>query len=178
MSYGYVGFSFSKDKWYDTIIAKITNSKWSHSFVTVPPILNTEMVVESVGGGVSMISFDIAYRFNKTQAYEVYKFKINEVYLDLAVLKTLDKLETSYGYLEYPWFIWRSICHYLGKNISQQNNWSQQGIVCSGLVRFFIEQAGYSALFAEFGKNSATAEDVYQVVKNNKQLFELIEEKD
>lgn len=178
MTYGYVGFSFSKDKWYDRVIAKITKSRWSHSFFTVPAILDQEMVMESVGGGVMMTPFKSAYKDNATQAYELYKFNTTNMQIDAGVLSMLNQLETSYGYLEYPWFIWRTVCGYFGKDIRQEDNWSKQGIVCSGLVRCFIEQSGYSELFKQFGKNSATAEDVYQIIKNNPKLFELIERKD
>lgn len=176
MNYGYIGFSFSKNIWYDKIIAKVTKSKWSHSFITIPSILGREMVMESVANGVCMIPFDFAYRDNPHQDYRVYRFKIHKDNIDTSISLCMNQLETAYGWLEYPWFLWRAICAVFGKDIKAQNNWSPQGTVCSGLVRFFIENAGCD-LFREFGIDSANAQDIYEVVLTHPELFELIEEK-
>lgn len=176
MNYGYVGFSYSKNIWYDKIIAKITKSKWSHSFITVPSILGREMVMESVAGGICMIPFDFAYRTNENQNYELYRFNISQDKIDQSIMQCLNTLESSYGFLEYPWFLWRSICKLFGKDIKKQNNWSPQGTVCSGLTRYFIENAGEN-LFNDYGIDSANAQDIYEVVLAHPELFELIESK-
>jgi hypothetical protein len=178
MEYGHVCFAYSKNEWIAKAIAWVTKSQWSHSFFTAPPMLNREMAMEAASTGTSMTPFDVSYRNNPNQKYEVYRMKCDPAMVDEAVSKCMDELETMYGYEEFPWFMWRSLLLRFGKDIKAKDNWSQQGIVCSGYVRHFISYAGYDSLFAGFGKNSANAQDVYNIVKAHPELFELIESKD
>lgn len=178
MEYGYICFAYTKNEWVPKEISAITHSKWSHSFITAPLMLGREMAMEAAAGGVSLVPFDIAYRNNPNQKYEVYKFKCDPDKIDASISKCMNELEMGYGYLQFPWFIWRAINESVGKDIKSQDNWSQKGIVCSGFARHFIEYAGYSELFAGFGKNSANAQDVYRIVLARPKLFELIEKKD
>lgn len=178
MIYGCIGFSYSKNEWIAKAIAWFTKSKWSHSFLTVPAILGREMVMESGEHGVGMVPFDLAYRMNVNQNYEIYRFKIDQDNIDSSILKTIDLLETSYGFLEYPWFMWRALNKFFGKDIKKQNNWLQDGTVCSDLVRLYITNAGQGSLFEDFGVDAANAQDIYNIVLANPSLFELIEKKE
>lgn len=175
-NYGYVCFAYSKNEWLAKAIAWFTKSQWSHSFIMAPSMIDREMAMESASNGVSLVPFDSSYRNNDNQKYEVYRFKMSKESIDKGVLMTMDMLETPYGYLEYPWFMWRSLNALLGRDIKSQNNWSQQGTVCSGLVRLYIDSVS-PGLFTDFGKDSANAQDVYNVVKARPDLFELIESK-
>lgn len=174
-NYGYVCFAYT-DVWYDWCISKVTSSQWSHSFITIPPILGREMTLEAVSSGVSVCQFDIEYRDNPKVKYEVYQFKIHNDKMDFAIIQCMNKLESSYGFLEYPWLIWRSINKIFGVDIKSQNNWCQEGTICSGLVRAYIENCGYK-LFTNFGKDAPTPQDVYEIVQSRKDLFELVEKK-
>lgn len=176
-NYGFVGFAMSKNEWSARAIAWFTKSKWSHSFITVPDILGREMVMEAGTAGVEMTPFDRSYRNDPNQSFEVFRFKILQENINLAILQAIDLLESPYGFLEYPWFMWRAFLAWLGKDIKSQNNWSQQGTVCSGLVRLYIELAGYAELFSGFGKDSAHQQDVYDIVIAHPELFELVESK-
>lgn len=178
MEYGYVCFAYSKNEWVAKAIAWFTKSQWSHSFITVPPMLGKEMVMEAASGGTQMVMFDGAYRNNPNQKYEVYRLKVDKQVIDEAILKCMERLEMPYGYMEYPWFIWRSINKLFGRDIKAQDNWSQKDEVCSGLASFFLNSATLQILFAGFGKNSVTAQDVYEIVKANPDLFELVESRD
>lgn len=178
MKYGYVCFAYSKNEWVAKAIAWFTKSQWSHSFITVPPMLGKEMVMEAASGGTQTVMFDKAYRNNPNQKYEVYRLKVSKKVVDEAIIKCMERLEMPYGYLEYPWFIWRSINKFFGRDIKNQDNWSQKDEVCSGLASFFVKSAKLKALFSGFGKNSITAQDVYGVVKSHPELFELVESKD
>jgi len=178
MNYGFICFAYSKNEWIAKQIAWFTKSQWSHSFITAPPMLGRELAMEAGGGGVELVTFDDAYRNNPNQNYEVYKFNCDQEQINSSIYKCLDELETSYGLLQYPWFMWRSLNKLFGRDIKGQDNWSQKGIVCSGFARHFITYAGFGDLFFEFGKSAATAQDVYNVVKNHPKLFELIEKKD
>lgn len=177
MEYGFVCFSYSKNEWIAKAIAWFTKSQWSHSFITVPNILGHEMAMEAAGKGVSMVLFDLAYRNNPNQAYEIYRFNITQDYKDYAILESMDLLETSYGLLEYPWFIWRYLNKAVGRDIKSYNNWSNKGTVCSELVRLYAQAAGYGHLFDGLGIASASAQDVYEIVLSHPELFELIEKK-
>jgi len=177
MEYGYVCFAYSKNEWIAKVIAWFTKSQWSHCFITVPPMLEQEMVMEASEGGVEMITFNSAYRNNPTQKYEVYKVNCSQESTDQAILTCMGQLEVGYGFKHYPWFMWRSLCKLFGKDIKSQDNWCHSGDVCSDLTRLRLESGGLKDLLAGFGKNSASAQDLYEIVKTYPEFFELIESK-
>jgi hypothetical protein len=172
-TYGYVCFAYT-DVWYDWCIAKVSGSQWSHAFLTIPPIVGREMVLEAVKNGVSACPFDREYKGNSKVKYEVYRFNGNAANIDAAISKCMNRLETSYGFLEYPWLMWRYLNSWFGRDIKSQNNWCRQGTVCSGLVRQFIEESGFD-FFSDFGRDAVTPGDAYAVVKAHPELFQLIE---
>lgn len=178
MDYGYVCFAYSKNEWIAKAIAWFTKSKWSHTFITVPSMLGKEMVMEAGAGGVEMVTFDKAYRNDSSQAYEVYRVKLPQEVIDRAILKCMESLELPYGYLEYPWFIWRFINRWFGRDIKGQNNWSTSKKVCAGLVDIYEDELGLQAYSEAFGNNSITAQDIYEIVKAHPEVFELVESKD
>lgn len=177
MEYGHVCFSYTKDEFIPKAISWFTKSKWSHTFITVPAMLGKELVLECGGNGVDIVMFDQAYRDNTHQSYEVYRVKVDKDTIDQAVLKCMDRLETSYGYLEYPWFMWRSVNRWFGRDIKDQDNWSTDKEVCAGLVDIFVDELGLQVLTKDFGNNSVNAQDLYEIVLANPNLFNLIEKK-
>jgi hypothetical protein len=178
MEYGYVCFAYTKNKWYDWCIAKLTRSQWSHAFITCPPMLNNEMAMEATRDGVTMCSFDERYRQDPSQIYQVFRFKIDQVAKNASIQNRIKELETLYGYLEYPWFAWRYLNSAFGRDIKSQNNWCQNGTeVCSQFVIEYISDCGCASLFNSFGKGSAAPQDVYEIVLAHPELFELIESK-
>lgn len=174
-NYGYVCFAYSKNEWIAKAIAKVTGSQWSHTFITVPAILNNEMAMEAGSGGTEMVLFNLGYRQNPNQQYEVYRVKVDQQIIDESIVKCLDNLEMPYGYLECPWFVWRAINSWFGRNIKSQNNWSTKNEVCAGLTSSYISNLSLGILLQGFGKNSINAQDLYLIVKAHPELFELIE---
>jgi len=177
--YGFICFAYTNNKWYDWCIAKFSKSSWSHSFFTCPPMLGEEMVMEADSSGVSVCSFDQHYRQNSTQTYKVFRFKnVDQATIDAAIKNRIPELEVTYGYLEYPWFIWRYLNRMVGRDIKAQDNWCQNGNeVCSQFLREYISDCGYASLFDGYGKGSMAPEDIYQVVLAHPELFELVESK-
>jgi hypothetical protein len=179
MDYGHVCFAYTQGKWYDWCIAKMTGSQWSHSFLTCPPILGEEMVMEADNGGVSICSFDSHYRQDATQTYQIFRLKTDQDLKDFSIKNRIKELEVSYGFLEYPWFMWRTLNKLFGRDIKSQNNWCQNGTeVCSQLLREYIEDCIGTTIFAAYGKGSMAPQDIYNIVLMCPSLFELIEEKD
>lgn len=178
MDYGYVCFSYTKNELIAKLIAKITQSKWSHSFIVVPPVLEKEMVMEAASNGISMTTFQENYRDNANESYEVYRVFAPKNKVDKSILSCMERLERPYPYLELLWFVWRRINKFFGKDIKDQNNWFTNGVVCSGLVRKFLEGSGLKRLFKGFGIDAVAPQDVYNIVLANPKLFELIEKKD
>lgn len=177
MEYGFICFAYSKNETIAKIIAKVTSSQWSHSFITVPSILGKEVVMEAASNGIDMTLFDLSYRNNANESYEVYKFLVKPEKIDHSIVKCMKKLESSYAYLELPWFIWRALNKKLGRDIKSHNNWSTNGLVCSGLVRKFIENAGQGALLSGFGRDAVAPQDIYEIVLAHPELFQLVEKK-
>jgi len=178
MEYGYICFAYSKNEWIAKAIAWFTKSKWSHTFITIPPILGNEMALEAASVGTCPVLFDKGYRNNPDQIYEVYRVKIPQEKIDNAIVASLGRLQTPYGYLEYPWFVWRYINAWLGRDIRSQDNWSKRNLVCAGLSDFFLDDCGLSSLSDSYGYNSISAQDIYEIVKAHPELFELVEKKD
>jgi hypothetical protein len=178
MEYGHVCFSYSKNEWIAKAIAWFTKSQWSHTFITIPPTLGKQMVLEAASGGTNPVLFDKAYRNNPSQKYEVYRLKVDKEIIDEAIMKLLEDLQMPYGYLEYPWFVWRSLNRLFGRDIKGQDNWSAKYRVCSGVTDAFLDNCYLQILSEDYGYNSITAQDLYEIVKANPDLFELIEEKD
>lgn len=176
MEYGHVCFAYSKNEWVAKAIAWFTGSQWSHTFITVPPVLGKEMAMEAASGGTQMVLFDQAYRGNSTQKYEVYHVKVSEEIIEQSIAQCLERLEMPYGYLEYPWFIWRYINKFFGRDIRGQDNWYQRDEVCAGLTNYYVSGLSLDVLFKDFGKNSVSAQDIYEIVKANPHLFELVEQ--
>jgi hypothetical protein len=177
VDYGYIAFSYTKNELTAKLIAKITQSKWSHSFIIVPPMLGKEMVMEAASNGISMATFQENYRDNPNESYEVYRFNAPQGKIDKSILNCMEKLERPYPYMELLWFVWRRINKVFGRDIKNQNNWFTNGVVCSGLVRKFIEGSGFKKLFKGFGIDAVAPEDAYEIVIANPKLFELIEKK-
>lgn len=177
MHYGHVCFSYSKGEFVPRAIAWFTGSQWSHTFITVPPMLGRELAMECGAGGIEMVTFDVAYRKNPGQKYEVYRVKASQEVIDRAIFACLDKLEQPYGYLEYPWFIWRSINRWFGRDIKGQDNWSKRRKVCAGFVDFYLDELRWQELSKDYGWNSINAQDIYEIVKAHPELFELVESK-
>lgn len=178
MNYGYVCVSNTKKSFQSSVIRFFTQSSWSHSFITIPDLVGTPLAMEAAGSGVSICSFNKHYRDDKTQAYKVYRFRADPIAIDSALAQLLVELQTGYGYLELPWFAWRGLNKMFGRDISSQDNWSQAGRICSELVAQYITYAGYPQLLGRFGRGSINAQDIFEMVESNPEIFELIESKE
>ena len=100
-------------------------------------MLGSEMCMEADGGGISVCSFDQHYRNDLTQQYQIFRFKlVSQATIDASIQNRIQELEVAYGYLEYPWFIWRYLNRMVGRDISGHDNWCQNGTkVCSQFLR-------------------------------------------
>jgi hypothetical protein len=176
--YGYVCVSNSKKAFVGRIIKFVTRSNFSHSFITVPDMLGERMVMEAAANGVSVVPFNKAYRVDPDEGYRIYRFKADPAAKDAAILTIAQSLETGYGFLELPWFIWRAVNRLFGRDIRGQNNWSDAGTICSELAAQYISMSGFSHLFEDFGRCSVNAQDIFEICKANPELFELIEVKE
>jgi hypothetical protein len=178
LDYGYVCFAYTKNEFIANAISSITQSKWSHSFITIPPILDQRVVMEAAGNGIDVTMFNLSYKNNPNESYEIYRFKAPKDKIDKSIISCMEILERPYPYLELLWFMWRRLNKVFGRDIKDQNNWFRNGLVCSGLVRKFIEGAGFKKLFHGFGVDSVCPQDIYEIVLVHPKLFELVEKKD
>lgn len=176
--YGHVCVSNSKAGFTAQVIKFFTRSKWSHSFVISPPLLNKDMVIESASNGVSIAPFDQHYRNDIYEGYRVYEFKCEYEFKDSALTQVFAELEGGYGFLEIPWFGWRALNKLFGRDIRHKDNWSQAGVICSELATQYITACGFGRLFSAFGKGSVNAQDIYEICESHPELFKLIESKE
>lgn len=173
MVYGNIVLASSKSGFIPKSIEWFTQSKFSHSFVIVPSILKIPMCIEAAEGGVDFTTFDSSYLNNPDQGYEVWSINIDKEKKDLAIISILRDLETSYGFLEYPWFIWRRICLFFGKDIKSQNNWNMDGMICSQLCCAYLKACGLEHIFKGYGKGSVAPQDLRNIFVSYPKIFKL-----
>lgn len=174
MEYGHIVLSGTKYGFFPNAIKWFTKSKFSHSLVTMPNVLDMPMCAEAADNGVSMVRFDKAYTQNEDQEYEIWKVKIAPECIDAGIKKVADDLETMYGFLQYPWFVWRSICKFFGSDIKHQNNWFTGGTICSELCVQYLAGCGLAYVLDGYGPGAVTPQDLQDIFKAHPELFELV----
>ena len=165
--------------WLETFISNsikwFTNSPYSHSLVTFPPLFGNNMCIEASGNGVTMQSFDNVYWNNPSQGCDVYELTtISQEKRDAAAAALINELDASYGFLEYPFFMWRRLNELVGRDIKSHDNWSQNGIICSWLCVQYITNCGLGYLFEGYGKCSVSPKDLRNIFDANPDLFKKI----
>lgn len=174
--YGNIVLASTKNGFLPNAIKWFTNSRFSHSLVTMPDILNTPMCIEAAEGGVDFTRFDSGYVNNTNEGYQVWNIKINQSKKDKALVSILDDLEISYGYFQYLFFIWRRICLFFGKNIKNKNNWINEGMICSQLCVAYLKACGLKKIFKNYGKGAIAPQDLQDIFLAHPDLFEMIEQ--
>jgi hypothetical protein len=175
MSYGYVVLADSKSGFVPNGIKWFTQSQFSHSLVTTPDILGAPMCIEAAEGGVDFTRFDESYTNNQSQGYEVWNVKVDQSVKDAALLILFNDLETHYGFLEYPWFIWRRINLFFGRDIKSHNNWNTDGMICSQLCVAYLKACSIPEyVFAGYGNGSIAPQDLQNIFKAHPEYFEKV----
>lgn len=178
MSYGDIVLANSKKGFIAQAIKWFTGSKFSHCLITAPDCLERPMGFEAAETGVSSVPFDKNYTQNDTQGYEIWEVLISEEDKNKGINRIIDELETPYGVLQYPWFIWRRLNYLFGRDIKSQDNWVPRAIVCSILTEHYLQGCGLCWLFKDYGKGSVTPQDVRNVMVAHPELFRLKEVKE
>src|SRR5450631_881617 len=109
MEYGNIVLATSKSSFVSKCIRWFTKSNFSHSFITMPDVLGIPMCIEASEGGVDTCRFDSNYVNNTDEAYEVWTLNLSQDIKDQALKSIVNDLETGYGFLEYPFFMWRRL---------------------------------------------------------------------
>src|SRR5271167_4658793 len=131
MKYGHVVLADTKSGFVPSLIKFVTDSEFSHSFVTIPDILGVPLCIEAAEVGVNTTPFNKSYAKNMNEGYEVWEVRVSKKIKDAAIKSLLNDLEIGYGFLQFPWFIWRAINRFFGRDIKKSNNWDTNGIICS-----------------------------------------------
>lgn len=176
--YGHICVANSKKELFPRLIKWVTRSQFSHSFIIAPSMLGKEMVIEAADSGVAMCSFDDHYRNDPDQGYRVYRFRADPALKDQAMITLFTELQTRYGYLELPWFAWRALNLLFGRDIRHQDNWSQDGTICSELAAQYISMSGFPQFLSGFGRGSVNAQDIFEICEAHPEVFELVEFKE
>lgn len=177
MEYGHVVLASTKSGFVPNAIKWFTGSPFSHSLVTTPDILEVPMCIEAAESGVDFTRFDKTYIDDPGQTYQVWKIKVSQEIKNEAIKHLLNELQVGYGFLEYPWFMWRRLNRLFGRDIKSQNNWNTSGMICSELCVEYLIACGLSKTMKDYGEGSIAPQDLQDIFKANPQLFELIEQK-
>lgn len=153
-----------------------TKSNFSHSFVTMPDVLGVSTCIEASEGGVDIGRFDNLYSNNKEETYEIWTLNLPQNVKEKAIVSTMDYLETGYGFLEYPWFMWRKLNLLFGKDIKSQNNWNTDGMICSQLCVSYLKSCGLSYIFIGYGNGSVSPQDLRNIFLLHPELFTIAAE--
>lgn len=171
MEYGNIVLANTKKGFVQQAIKWFTKSQFSHSFVTMPDILGIPMCIEACEGGVDMCRFDKGYINDSNQAYEIWSVNVPKETKDWAIKLVMNELETGYGFLEYPWFIWRKLNLLFGKDIKAQNNWYKGGTICSELCVEYLIACGLGHIFEGYGEGSIAPQDLQDIFKEHPVIF-------
>lgn len=175
MEYGQIVLASTKSGFVPNAIKWITNSKFSHSFIKTPDILSVPMCIEAAENGVDFTRFDTSYVNNQDQGYEVWNIKIDQSVKDAGIVSVLNDLEISYGFDQFPFFIWRKICSFFGKDIKNKNNWFSNGIICSQLCVAYLKACKLDQFLVGYGEGSLAPQDLQDIFKTHPEMFELVE---
>jgi len=174
--YGNIVLASTKSGFIPNAIKWFTKSQFSHSLVTTPDTLGTPMCIEACEGGVDSCRFDKGYSNNIDQGYQVWNIKIDQATKDRAIVSIFNDLETGYGFLEYPWFMWRQLNRLFGRDIKSQNNWNTNGMICSQLCVAYLTACGLGYIFVGYGRGAIAPQDLQDIFKAHPELFEMTEE--
>jgi hypothetical protein len=172
MNSGNIVLATSKSSLLSKFIRWFTNSKFSHSFVTMPDVLGIPMCIEAESGGVDTARYDSNYLNNADEAVEVWTLNIPQTVKDQALKQIINDLEIPYGFLEYVWFIWRKLNLLFGRDIKNQNNWNTNGMICSQLVVAFLKACKLD-IFQGYGNGSIAPQDLRNIMVAHPELFTL-----
>lgn len=178
MEYGNIVLANTKKGLVQQAIKWFTKSKFCHGLITMPDILGTPMCIEAAVTGVDMTRFDLSYKNNPNKSYEIWQVNVPQEVKDLAIKALLQDLEVGYGFFQYPWFIWRRINLFFGKDIKAQNNWHQDGTICSELCVEYLKGCGLEGVLYEYGVSSITPQDLRNIFLSHPSIFTLIEVKE
>jgi hypothetical protein len=174
VSFGDVVLARSSNEFIASAIEWFTNSDLSHSLVTMPDLMGYPMCMEAVAGGVDMARFDTNYADNASESYQVWQVNVPDSVKEAALKSILDDLETRYGFLSYPWFIWRALNRLLGRDIKAQDNWNTTGMICTQVCAAYLTACGLSSVLAGYGKGSLCPQDLQDIFKAHPDLFTLV----
>jgi hypothetical protein len=172
--YGNIVLASTKSGFIPTAIKWMTNSEFCHSFITIPSILGVPMCIEAAEGGVDTTRFDTGYENNQNEGYEVWNIKIDQSIKDAAMVSILNDLEIGYGFLQFPWFIWRKINSIRGIDIKRQDNWDSNGMICSQLCVAYLKACGLN-VFDGYGQGSLAPQDLQDIFMSHPELFEKVD---
>lgn len=171
MKYGHIVLARRFGNLLSSLNVAITESYFSHSFSTIAAPSGRLLSLEAEAQGVTAGPFDIDYEQDASRDYIMYEINIPDSAKDAGLDTVINKLETGYGFLQMPWFIWRYICSKFGKDIKNQNNWfNSDGTLCSQLVVEYLKAAGLD-LFGNYGQGSISPQDIYLIAKSNPEIF-------
>jgi hypothetical protein len=175
MKYGHIVLANSKKGFIAQAIKKFTQSQFSHSFVTTPDMLKVPLCIEAASGGVDFTKFDTSYEQNQNEGYEVWEIRVPKETKKKAIVSILRDLEISYGIFQYPFFIFRRICLFFGKDIKSWNNFDHRGMICSQLCVAYIKACGLEKTLKGYGNGSIAPQDLQNIFKAHPKLFRLVQ---
>lgn len=175
--YGHIVLASTKTGFVPAAIKWVTNSQFSHSFVTLPNMLSVPLCVEAAEGGVDVTRFDTSYVNNLDEGYQVWNIKIDQKIKDMALVSILNDLECSYNFMEFPFFIYRKICLFFGKDVKSQNNWfvKSSSYICSQLCVAYLKACGLQKILVGYGNGAIAPADLQNIFKAHPEAFEMIQ---
>ena len=174
---GDIAFSGKRaSNWYSNGVKSITKSKWSHSFLLMGDACGELSVLEAELS-ISAVPWQREYVEKDADYYESYRpTSASQEDIDRATKYCYYNYSgEAYGFLEIPWFIYRI---YMQRwfGYTPKKNWSSDGIFCSELVFDYLYQLGgeYRDLLKDFTPDTASPQDLYNLVLSRPDLFQFI----
>jgi hypothetical protein len=174
---GDIGLSRNYKNKISFLMSFFADSQYSHSFVMTDPVLGIESL-QQASFEVCIVPLD-RYDSSDFDRYQIWQIK--DPYFDQEKAKQAlaechqEFSGNTYGYIQLLWFIWRwFIKKVFKKDISHQENWWTEGVICSELVYWYLHKLGepFQSILASFNADTITPEDIHQVMLAHPELFE------
>lgn len=179
MKCGAVFFSHPRNMgFYSKGVRYFTKSKWSHCFYIGPPYMGELMVIET-DLKLQVVPFEKEYVEKNQDIYEAH-FPVKASGADiLGACKVAYRQSAgeTYGFFSIPWFAFRAK---LGWLFSFKKNFSTSGAICSeSLVKYIRALGGeYEKCVSHLTDDETSPEDLYKIVLDRKDLFNLVGKND
>lgn len=145
-------FQNGGDGFFDKIIKYVTKTNWTHSFLVLNETIDGQaLIIQSAPHGG--VEFNVKNGYGDSQVFEL--------------VNPTDDISCIFPFIgdEYGWL--DAIGFGIAKLLKLKSNPITSGMICIELVTFWLKQSPVGSEFAALDVNTASFDDVYNIVSKS-----------